>query len=255
MKIKLLSDTHLEFPKRLIGSSFVDSILSDNQDTDLLVLAGDIGTPVKGKYEYLETLFPILRDKGYEDILFVPGNHDYYGTSYEDGYGEHRAVCFNNHVRPANRVHTFGKVKIIAATLWSRSWDPIADYNIVSSIADFRAIKGWSLDKMHTLFDADYDFIMSSLDAATEDEYVILVTHFVPLISLCDPIYFDSPVIKYFANCSLQDLVTHPKLKMWLYGHDHHGQDKVLGNVRFISNPVGYPAEPTGFIKDLEIQI
>ena len=63
MKLHILSDLHLEF------SSFEPLAT----DAEIIVLAGDIGKGAKGVY-WARSVFP---DK---PILYVPGNHEFYGT-------------------------------------------------------------------------------------------------------------------------------------------------------------------------------
>lgn len=63
MKLYVLSDLHLEF------STFEPS----QADADIVVLAGDIGKGTSG-IEWARNAFPDI------EIVYVPGNHEFYGT-------------------------------------------------------------------------------------------------------------------------------------------------------------------------------
>jgi predicted phosphodiesterase len=75
MKLQIMSDLHLEMHADG-GAAFIRAL--DPTGVDLLVLAGDI--TMAQHYEDLETVFEPLATK-YHQILYVPGNHEYYRSS------------------------------------------------------------------------------------------------------------------------------------------------------------------------------
>lgn len=71
MKIKLLSDLHLE----LCSYSIVKG------DEDILVLAGDISPSTE---KSIELISKYLTNNPKNTVIYVLGNHDYYGRSIKE---------------------------------------------------------------------------------------------------------------------------------------------------------------------------
>jgi predicted phosphodiesterase len=71
MKIRLLSDLHLEFQDWVPPKS----------DADVIVLAGDIHPGVRG-VEWARRSFPM------SPVVYVPGNHEFYGEDVQDLSGK-----------------------------------------------------------------------------------------------------------------------------------------------------------------------
>lgn len=69
MKIRVLSDLHLEFHDWTPPQS----------DADIIVLAGDIHVGVHG-IEWARRSFPLL------PVTYVPGNHEFYGGNERNAY-------------------------------------------------------------------------------------------------------------------------------------------------------------------------
>ncbi|MCB1999889.1 MAG: metallophosphoesterase family protein, partial [Rhodoferax sp.] len=64
MKLNILSDLHLGFA----------AMEPPRNDADVIILAGDIGRPA------LATAWAAALDK---PVLYVPGNHEFYGDSID----------------------------------------------------------------------------------------------------------------------------------------------------------------------------
>jgi len=75
MKIRLLSDLHTEF--RL---PYKTHEMSQYRGEDVLVLAGDIAS---GSTNTMNVIKHFL-DCGFPQIVYVPGNHEYYGTGFDE---------------------------------------------------------------------------------------------------------------------------------------------------------------------------
>jgi hypothetical protein len=94
MKVQLLSDLHLEANP---GATF-----SPAPDAELLVLAGDIGSyqdrtqgpPLAEPDWGLQRFSPLPQYAGWPvPVLFVPGNHEYDGSDWDQTHRELRATC------------------------------------------------------------------------------------------------------------------------------------------------------------------
>ena len=81
MHIQILTDLHLEFGERDIPPLAKDS--------DLVILAGDIAPACTRRIADLAgSDGPAARH-----ILYVPGNHEYYGSDIEDARARARGRC------------------------------------------------------------------------------------------------------------------------------------------------------------------
>jgi hypothetical protein len=102
-KIRVLSDLHLEFQDWVPPKS----------DADIVVLAGDIHVGVHG-IEWARRRFPLT------PVVYVPGNHEYYGGSLqavrEELYA--RGKCLGVDVLDG-RKSVIGGVRFLGATLWT----------------------------------------------------------------------------------------------------------------------------------------
>ena len=86
MKIKLLSDLHEEFERWPHQEEY-----HKNMGThDVLVLAGDINSS-----RNLETSLRFFIEGGNHTIVYVPGNHEYYGTTIFEAERKFITVKFN----------------------------------------------------------------------------------------------------------------------------------------------------------------
>ncbi len=110
MKIRILSDLHIEF------SSFdVPSLEHDYES--VLVLAGDIGVIYKkqGLYEFLSKV-----SKQFKAIVYVPGNHEYYKGIWPESIHILREWNLPENIYVVDRdVVCIDGIAFVCCTLWS----------------------------------------------------------------------------------------------------------------------------------------
>jgi predicted phosphodiesterase len=131
MQIQLISDIHLEFPRNY--EKFMDTF---ELKGDLLVIAGDACNLKKPDplWNFLAKI-----QKKVDHILYVPGNHEYYGSS-ADTIKSHETLneIYQGNCRIMNNSHIrIGKVNFYLSTLWT---DP-TEY-AAQRLNDFYTIKG-----------------------------------------------------------------------------------------------------------------
>ncbi len=132
VKIRVFSDLHIEFNARLRYKDCGE---------DVIVLAGDIHRFDK-VVDYVYRRFP--EDK---EIVLIAGNHEFYGTTLENGYSviKNRAKKFSNiHFLEKNEF-IFKDIIFLGTTLWS-DFNLFGDFHsikhiIKSKINDFSMIK------------------------------------------------------------------------------------------------------------------
>ncbi len=274
VKIQLLSDLHLE-----VDPGFVPV---PAKDTDVLVLAGDIGaapdTPMAqhGAPDWcLRRFSPSLRHWPVP-VFYLPGNHEYDGQDFDTCRAALREVVEALGMLWLEReTELYGGVRFIGTTLWS-DFDCFADqpahvpgsmtHNLRVREKCFRAAN-YYLEKAATfrdgqLFDAqamrDEALVCQQwLHEALAEPFfgkTVVVTHFAPSLQSHDPRYGLTPGTAGFCN-ALDDLV--PRADLWLHGHLHCPSDYAIGRCRVLANPLGYAehGEQRGFIPTLVVDI
>jgi predicted phosphodiesterase len=249
MKIRLLSDLHLE------GYPYYYEYAGE----DVVVLAGDIHT--QGRHEFILDQIPTA-----VQILFVPGNHEYYGAVFETAneYFKDLETKYSNFKFLNNESISIRDVDFFGGTMftnWELDFDAwTAKQRAKDGIADFEWISKIGRDGIERRWNTD-DHLQEHL-AFTEKlvqwknkpaEKRVVISHFVPHKEGSDPKFKGSSLNPYFL-CDMTKYMEN--VNLWLYGHTHSSKDMMEGNCRLVCNPRGYGAEnKDGWIKDLVVEI
>lgn len=228
MKIRLLSDIHHEF--------YEDKKLYQPLGEDVLVIAGDVHA---GKERTLSALKEFGRHN--ETIIYVPGNHEYYGESIAEFNDYIMRFTRNTNIHflnPGSFMHN--GVAFIGACLWTNfRKDAIAKMQCARNVNDFRRIRDFDTDLCSLIHTEHFKYIKESYALYPHHKKVI-VTHFLPAVE-CISEEFRGPDLlnNYFAN-DYGDLISYMHDTTWLFGHTHSNVDVVIGDTRCIANPYGY---------------
>ena len=233
MKIRLLSDLHTEF--RL---PYKTHEMSEYRGEDVLVLAGDIAS---GSTNTMDVIKHFL-DQGFPKVIYVPGNHEYYGTTIEDFNTKMFEKCADTpgaYYLNQNNI-TFDGVLFIGATLWTNFSDnPIVQSVCGRAINDFRQIKNFKTRDAYDLYYKHLNHIKMHYETRSTRKTVI-VTHFLPARECIAPRWRGSDLLNdYFAN-DLGSMIADMENTTWLFGHTHDAVDFTLGTTRLVCNPHGY---------------
>jgi Icc-related predicted phosphoesterase len=214
--------------------------MSEYRGEDVLVLAGDIASGSTNTIDVIKH----FRDCGFPQIVYVPGNHEYYGTSFDDFNQKIADKCAQLegvHYLNGNSVDING-VQFVGATLWTNFRDDwFAETAAKRSIADFKYIKDFTTSHAKQRFSDDWEFI-SRETFKHQDKPCVVVTHFLPTDSCVADKYRDprfSGLNPYFAN-DLESKIKTFNNVTWLFGHTHDAVDKFCGSTRLVCNPHGY---------------
>ena len=75
----------------------------------------------------------------------------------------------------------------------------------------------------------------------------IIITHHVPSYSLIDEKYKTIKMNEYnqwfYSNMDNFISLYKDKIKCWIYGHTHTPSTKIIDEIFFLCNPIGYPNE------------
>ena len=242
MRIQILSDLHLEFPGNTIPSLAPDA--------ELIICAGDLA-PVHAR-----KVGDIARRwAGADKILYVPGNHEFYGSEIDVARRELARQCLEHDVTLLDPgAVTVGETRIIGATLWTdfllegvagEAW---AHLEVGQGLADFTgAIRHHGgRDGLFTTRESaqrhaeDRTFIEGELEQAERSGLTpVIVTHHAPSPRSIRPWFEKSRLNPGFAS-NLDSLIARYQPPLWIHGHMHDRVDERLGGTRVRCNPGGY---------------
>lgn len=234
MRLQILSDLHLS----------VGGLDHPRTDADVVVLAGDIGRP-KDAIAWACGLD--------QPVLYVPGNHEFYGGSIDRTVAELRDLCAGTRVTllHGDEVVIDG-VRFLGTTLWT-------DFRLQgegeardeamrlaqSLIRDFSRIRRtaaapdpFSPADSAELFDAQAAWLEERLAHAHAGRTVV-ITHHAPSRRSIHPRFAGSPL-----NCAFVSDASHlldgRRACLWIHGHTHDSFDHVENGTRVLCNPRGY---------------
>jgi Icc-related predicted phosphoesterase len=233
MKVKILSDIHLEH--------FVACQTLPVGIGDVLVLAGDILCAKNlTKNGYLKEVYlQFLNEcsKNYDKVLYVKGNHEFYGYNYEGTKKKIIEYLPSNVHLLDNDTITIGNWNFIGFTFWT----------------DFRCENALEMMEAECNMN-DYNSIRIGSNYRKLRADVFVISHHAPSYQSVPQEFKKHANGAYCSN--LDDLIlNHPQIKYWCHGHTHTPFDYNIGNCRVICNPHGYPGQSTRYNPDLYIEI
>ena len=252
MKIQIASDLHLELHR---GHYPPIRDFYPVADRDVLVLAGDIGTGMKAA--------PFIEEQAaVSPVLFVPGNHEYYGGQSHECTD---AAWYRFAARHDNLHYLIGEgVTINGVRFWGAPW-----YSDLFGRRDRGYLKRLenSLNDFDRKFNVDGRWtIQRHLDEharqtkvlrAQAGEVDVVITHWPPTMDAIAPRLEGDDLNGYFVN-DREDLVEEVGALLWISGHVHDPFDCVIAETRCVGNPAGFPGEASetrGFFPDRIIEI
>jgi len=231
MRIHVLSDLHLE----------VSDYVPPHVECDVVVLAGDIGKHAQG-FEWARQHWPT------QEIVYVPGNHEYYRTERNQALEDMRLIAkqFGVFLLDNEEVR-IGEVRFLGCTLWTdfelfglpRQAGAMNEGEMF--LNDFRLIREGS--ELFTparsieLHKESVEWLRSRLDEEYDASKTVVVSHHLPSMRSVVERYKTSLLSACFAS-DLNDLMGGAAL--WIHGHTHDSLDYELNGTRVICNPRGY---------------
>ena len=233
MKIHVLSDLHTEFA----------AFAPPRTEADVIVLAGDIGVGAEG-IEWAAGTFP---DR---PVVYVTGNHEYYG--HDIGLAAELRDAAPDNVRVLeNAAIEIDGVRFLGSTLWTdfdfygEAESADARRFAQNTICDFTEIRNgtrrFTAEDAVALHERSRQWLAREL-AATFDGPTAVVTHHLPAARSVAPFYADDPLNPAFAS-RLEPLIEAFRPELWVHGHTHAPCDYEIFGTRVVCNPRGYPGE------------
>ena len=255
MKLLIYSDLHLKYQSEPFTApeQIKDMV-------DIVVILGDI-------LEGPESIDWASREFPNNKVLFVAGDHEYYGGDFYKRKLEIdlRARLFNNITFLDNSSVKIGDFTFHGGTMWTDFRNTTLKETDVkkackNTIQDFKKIRfGERMITPEDMCSLHYSFKAWLKRAIVGNGKDIVLTHFAPLKELTIERYQNTKLNPYF-NPDLKEFKG--KVPLWLFGHTHACWDRVFKDTRYISNALGYtkniknPEDPNftiGKIIDLDL--
>jgi predicted phosphodiesterase len=232
MKIEIVSDIHLTHDEDH-GVDYLTSLIPE-EGTQVLVLAGDVGEFHwwQGAKQYLDIIC-----NNYPHVLYVAGNHDYYGTTLPEGdkrFRELDNLIENFHFAEQEVFELDGK-KFACCSLWFKE-DP-KSFLYEKWMNDFRVIQDFK-PEVYERNEDSVEFLRYDIPQDTD----VVVTHHMPSQLSVHRKYAGDPCNRFFL-CSVDDVILDLQPKLWVHGHTHLPCNYYMGDTRVVCNPRGYPGE------------
>jgi predicted phosphodiesterase len=272
MKIKLVSDLHLEFS---------DIMIPNDANYDLLILSGDIMVAQDlhdHQDENVRTAAMLemlgsrqLKAQRFRDflkrcsfqfphVIYVAGNHEFYHGKFFASLDHLREECakYPNIYFLENDVKVINDIVFMGATLWTdcNKHDPFTLHALADMMNDFRIIRhdqsGYRALKPADIADRHrktLQYFKTVMDGYPQEQKFVVVGHHTPSHMSCHAMYAHDYIMNGGYHSDLSDFILdHPQIKLWTHGHTHHPFDYVLGSTRVVCNPRGY--ESDGYTED-----
>lgn len=246
--IQYSSDLHLEF-----GCDDFSQIIEPV--ADILILAGDIGYP----HEQIYKDFLIWCKEKFEEVILVPGNHEYYGRSINSvGKKLDKLDGTTGMKLLDNSLMAFcsEEIIVIGSTLWSEI-PPEHTQEVLYSISDYGRIENFNVSVQNELFNANKNWLRENIQKyrlAFPEFKIIVVTHHAPVLEVTSAEQYrdKSTNCAFASDCT--DIME--GVDLWIFGHTHFTttftHELPSGkSVIVTANQRGYPHENgTGYKPD-----
>jgi predicted phosphodiesterase len=234
MKLNILSDLHL-------GQGV---LAPPRTDADVVVLVGDIGRP--------EQAVAWASGLG-KPVLYVPGNHEFYGGSIAGTAAQLKQLCAGTLVRVLDDEEAvIGGVRFLGSTLWT-------DFLLFGDNEGRTAAAGAALrfmrDYSRIHVDDAKERLFTPLDSAVLFQRhaawlarklaqphpgpTVVITHHAPSAQSIHPRFEGSPLNACFVS-NAEHLAGGDRVQLWIHGHTHDSFDYQLNGTRVVCNPRGY---------------
>ena len=248
MKIQLISDLHLD----------VCDYTATTTDADVIIIPGDVGS---GFNTRSYKLFSSLLERSPEaHIIYVPGNHEFYGKDINTFRAELRRFCgpmaVNGYFDDGldQRLHlldndeiVIGGVRFLGSTLWTdfelygHSQKQVCMDIASQRLNDFYHIRingdRFTPQDSVYLHNQAIKWLEMKLKHEPFDGETVVVTHHAPCFQSVVERYKSDLLSACFAS-NLEHLMGFSKL--WLHGHMHDSLDYEVAGTRVLCNPRGY---------------
>jgi len=234
MKLNILSDLHLN----------CGALEIPRNDADVVILAGDVARPKEAASWALGFAKP---------VLYVPGNHEFYGGSIAGAADELKQLCAGTNIRVLNNDEVIIEgVRFLGTTLWTNFMlfgasekRAAAVQQALSFMRDFKKIhvdEGEQTPFTPAASAALFNIQAGWLEGKLSEPYAgptVVITHHAPSPKSIHPRFAGSLLNACFVS-DAERLIDAGRARLWVHGHTHDSFDYLLNGTRVVCNPRGY---------------
>jgi Icc-related predicted phosphoesterase len=250
VRLHVLSDLHLEYAP----------FTPPSVDADVVVLAGDIAPGTAG-------IDWVRRRFDGRPVLYVAGNHEFYGSDLPALIDRMRDAAIGSGVRVLeNDEVVIGGVRFLGCSLWS-DFDFAGAENRANSmrlcermVNDYKQIDASGLGRRLLAGDTRALHLSSRAWLAERlarphDGPTVVITHHAPIVRALPANPVLAAIGGAFAS-DLTELMDGAAVDLWVFGHIHRTVDTDVNGTRVLSNQRGYPHEPVaGFDPRMVVEV
>lgn len=234
LRLQIVSDLHLEFLSTDQVVEVADRV-SYKSPADILILSGDICSWSERSIDKLDTFLDKVVNT-YDNVLYILGNHEYYGCSYSEVQITKRkleyewdnlSILDNEEIS----IDSLGDITTFyGTTLWFEE-------NVETSMKrtylnDYRCIQDFTPDNWCR------EAIKFIKDIPDDEDRKVLITHHVPHSKFISEKYVGNDMNCFYLNEIGKFL---HKFDFVTFGHSHESVDQQFSDrCHAISNPRGY---------------
>lgn len=222
MKTFICSDIHSEFRENR------KTVIDDLPTAEAIIIAGDLSTK-----SFIVDDVKRLCDK-YKEVIMVPGNHEYYGSTFAEMNRILENITIKNFCYLNNGTVITGNTKLVGTTLWFKNNELNQIYE--RELSDFRYI-GQFVKEVYEENKKSVDFLLNQ-----DLHDAVVITHHLPSYLSVPTPYRSSPINRFFV-CDMDKMIINEHPRVWIHGHSHIGCDYILNMTRVLCNPMGYEGE------------
>lgn len=200
----------------------------------------------------------------FKTVLYVLGNHEYYGYFIDEGVQVMRDYLAGTNVQILeNQSVKIDDILFVGATLWTNfnNQDPHEMDAAKWNMADYRNIARKRYETITYVERNNPDPFVSSgnlLPNLIYDRHIhsrgyieqtltnnkntrtVVITHHAPSLK-CNDTQRHGTFLMYSFASNMEGMIDrHDQVELWVCGHTHYNHDFVVGNTRLISNQRGY---------------
>jgi len=232
MKIQYMSDVHNEMNSTLIYQK---------TDADVVILAGDIDIGSDG----LRWAMQNIQNK---PVLYVVGNHEYYGQTIPNLVEEMKRECAGTNVQILEKdVEVINGVNFLGCSLWTDfNYNNevlrdqalcealISDYTYIRDGITTKKITAKRIVEIHRESLAWLEQTLANRQGQTN----VVITHHAPDGRTIPSHRSHNLTAAYVTR--LESFILNYKPAAWVHGHIHEISDFKLGDCHILCNPRGY---------------
>lgn len=248
-KVQVVSDLHIDWLTEAEAINLANKITYVS-DADYLVIAGDLAE-IKSNITFNKTKqFLRALHTAYKSIIYIPGNHEYYGLSeneVKEKFDELKAEVINLvcSTEPFEFIEKDnGQILLACATGWYPYHPTLASIIRSKRIGDYLIKEGTTAEDLIE-FTSFKNTEAAQFFASTNAP--IWVMHHLPCSLCVDDAYLGHPLNPFFV-AQIGAVLKKKQPQVLIHGHSHKAKRLRIPPTEVICNPYGYPSEPnTGF--------